>query len=122
MPGSIRNSRKSEASQAAEKGRFSGEIGRIRSSGAKARVYSVGFMRGLKPPSPSGSSFSAACKAPGLVQAAEIVPAPEGGLNLRLGFSGLKATAPSECRAGIESQSKLLLRQNWNEKIEIRNY
>ena len=51
------------AGQAAEKGRFSGEIGRIRSSGAKAISDSIGFMRGLKPPPPSKSSFSAACGA-----------------------------------------------------------
>jgi hypothetical protein len=31
-------------------------------SGAKAHVDSVGFMRGLKPPPPSGMSFSAACE------------------------------------------------------------
>jgi len=30
-------------------------------SGAKARADPVGFMRGLKPPPPSASSFSAAC-------------------------------------------------------------
>jgi hypothetical protein len=53
----------SGAKQAAEKDLFSGEIGRIRSSGAKALVDSIGFIRGLKPPSPSGSSFSAVCKA-----------------------------------------------------------
>jgi hypothetical protein len=32
-------------------------------SGAKARFHSAGFMRGLKPPPPSGVSFSAACEA-----------------------------------------------------------
>jgi hypothetical protein len=40
-----------------------GEIGRKCSSVAKASVDSIGFMRGLKPPPPSGMSFSAACKA-----------------------------------------------------------
>ena len=30
-------------------------------SGAKAGIASVGFMRGLKPPPPSGSSYSAGC-------------------------------------------------------------
>jgi probable rRNA maturation factor len=34
-----------------------------RSSGAKGRLVSVGFMRGLKPPPPSVPSFSEACKA-----------------------------------------------------------
>jgi hypothetical protein len=48
------------------------------------------------------------------------VPAPEGGLNLRLGFSGLKATAPSEYRAGIKSQFKITLAatlewKTWNQ-------
>jgi hypothetical protein len=47
--------------QAAEKLEIWGEIGVKRPSGAKARIDSVGFMRGLKPPPPSGSSFSAAC-------------------------------------------------------------
>jgi hypothetical protein len=41
-----------------------GKSGEKSSSEAKARVYSVGFMRGLNPPSLSGSSFSAACEAP----------------------------------------------------------
>src|ERR1035437_3710574 len=51
------------AKQAAEKLGISGEIGGERPSGAKARVDFVGFMRGLKPPPPSESSFPAACKA-----------------------------------------------------------
>jgi hypothetical protein len=33
-------------------------------SGAEARADIAGFMRGLKPPPPSASSFSAACLAP----------------------------------------------------------
>jgi len=49
--------------QAAEKPGLSGEIGEKRTSGAKARIDSDGFMRGLKPPPLSGSSFSAAGKA-----------------------------------------------------------
>jgi hypothetical protein len=53
----------SGAKEAAEKLGISCEIGEKRPSGAKARVDPVGFMRGLKPPPPSGSSFSAACKA-----------------------------------------------------------
>jgi hypothetical protein len=36
-----------------------GEGGGNRSSGAEARGNFVGFMRGLKPPPPSGSSFFA---------------------------------------------------------------
>jgi hypothetical protein len=45
------------------KTRISGGIGVKRSSVAKAIVDSVGFIRGLKPPPPSGLSFSAACLA-----------------------------------------------------------
>ena len=52
----------SGAKEAAEKLGNSCEIGEKRPSGAKARVDPVGIMRGLKPPPPSGSSFSAACK------------------------------------------------------------
>jgi hypothetical protein len=51
------------AKQAAEKLGILGGIGAKRSSVAKAIVDSVGFMRGLKPPPPSGLSFSAACLA-----------------------------------------------------------
>jgi len=54
----------SGAKEAAEKLGISCEIGEKRPSGAKAHFDPVGFMRGLKPPPPSGSSFSAACKAP----------------------------------------------------------
>jgi hypothetical protein len=43
------------------------------------------------------------------VLTAKPLPAPEGGHNLRSRFSGLKATAPSEYRVGIESQSKITL-------------
>src|SRR5450759_4159027 len=50
------------AEQAAEQGSISGEIGGGRPSAAKADLDSVGFMRGLKPPPPSVSSFSAVCK------------------------------------------------------------
>jgi hypothetical protein len=56
--------RKCWALQAAEKGGTISESPEKPSSGAKARVDSVGFMRGLKPPPPSGLSFSAACLAP----------------------------------------------------------
>jgi ATP-binding cassette subfamily B protein len=45
-------------SAAAEELGISGEIGGERSSGAKADVDSVGFMRGLKPPPPSESGLS----------------------------------------------------------------
>ena len=41
--------------EAAEKLGISGEIGGKRPSGAKAHIDFVGFMRGLKPPPPSGS-------------------------------------------------------------------
>jgi hypothetical protein len=51
------------AKQAAEKLGISGEIGGKCPSAAKAGIHSVGIMRGLKPPPPSVSSFSAACKA-----------------------------------------------------------
>ena len=47
------------AGQAAEKLRILGEMGGERPSAAKADVDSVGFMRGLKPPPPSGSRSSA---------------------------------------------------------------
>jgi len=53
----------SGAKQSAEKRGISGEIAGKRPSGAEAHIDSVGFMRGLKPPPPFGSSFSAACKA-----------------------------------------------------------
>ena len=53
----------SGAKEAAEKLGISDESRKKRPSAAKADVDSVGFMRGLKPPPPSGSSFSAACKA-----------------------------------------------------------
>ncbi len=59
--------------QAAEKLGVSGEIGGKHSSGAKARADSVGFIRGLKPPPPSESSFSAACEAQ-LDSAASMAP------------------------------------------------
>jgi 23S rRNA (adenine2503-C2)-methyltransferase len=51
-----------EANEAAEKVGIPGGIGKGRSSGAKARVDSVGVTRGLKPPPPSGSSFPVASK------------------------------------------------------------
>jgi hypothetical protein len=51
------------AEQAAENGLFSRSIGEKHSSGAKARMDSFGFRRGLKPPPPSGFGFSAACEA-----------------------------------------------------------
>ena len=40
---------------------FRVKVGGKHPSGAKARVDFFGFVRGLKPPPPSGSSFSAAC-------------------------------------------------------------
>jgi arginyl-tRNA synthetase len=55
----------SRALQAAEELGASDEIGVECASGAKARIDYVGFMRGLKPPPPSESSFSAAFLAPG---------------------------------------------------------
>jgi putative glutamine amidotransferase len=51
------------AEQAAEKLEVSGEIGGNSPSVAKASIDSVGIMRGLKPPPPSGMSFSAAWEA-----------------------------------------------------------
>ena len=48
--------------QAAEKLEISGEIVAKCPSVAEASVDSVGVMRGLKPPPPSGSRFSAACE------------------------------------------------------------
>jgi hypothetical protein len=48
-------------SEAAEKLGDSDENGEKHPSGAEAHVDSVGFLRGLKPPPPSASSFSAAC-------------------------------------------------------------
>jgi hypothetical protein len=53
----------SGAEEAAEKLGLSGEIDEKRTSGAKARIDSADVMRGLKPPPPSGSGFSAACEA-----------------------------------------------------------
>jgi hypothetical protein len=53
----------SGAKQAAEKGRILGDIGEKSPFGAKARIDSAGFMRGLKTPPPSEWSFSATCKA-----------------------------------------------------------
>ena len=47
--------------QTAEKLDIPGEIGGIHPSGSKARADFDGFMRGLKPPPPSGWVFSAAC-------------------------------------------------------------
>jgi thiamine monophosphate kinase len=46
----------------AEKDRIPSMRHEKHTSGAKAQADSVGFMRGLKPPPPSRSSFSAACK------------------------------------------------------------
>jgi tRNA C32,U32 (ribose-2'-O)-methylase TrmJ len=51
------------AKQSAEKGLLSGEITEKRPSGAEAFVDSIGLTQGLKLPSPSDLSFSAACKA-----------------------------------------------------------
>ena len=67
------------AKEVAEELEILGEIGETRPSAAKAGIDPVGFMRGLKPPPPSGPSFSAACKAqPYLFRAAcgttEVVP------------------------------------------------
>ena len=42
--------------------RISCETGNESSPAAKAGTNAVGFMRGLKPPPPSGSSFSKACE------------------------------------------------------------
>jgi hypothetical protein len=53
----------SGAKEAAEKLGLSGKICGKRPSGAKASIDSIGLMRGLKPPPPSISSFSARCKA-----------------------------------------------------------
>jgi hypothetical protein len=52
------------AEEAAEKLGFSSKTDEKRSSVAKAIVDLIGFARGVKPPSPSALSFSAACKAP----------------------------------------------------------
>jgi hypothetical protein len=52
------------AKQAAEKLGILVEDGERGPSAAKAGIDSAGFTRGLKPPSPSDVSFSAACKAP----------------------------------------------------------
>jgi hypothetical protein len=49
--------------QAAEKLRNSAQLTENAPPGLKAPVDFIGVMRGLKPPPPSGSSFSAACKA-----------------------------------------------------------
>jgi MAF protein len=49
--------------QATEKGWFTAQMPEKRSSGAKAIADSIGLTRGLKPPSASASSFSAACLA-----------------------------------------------------------
>jgi hypothetical protein len=43
--------------EAAEKLENSAEMDEKRSSGAEARIDFVGFMRGLKPPPPSGQEF-----------------------------------------------------------------
>jgi putative transposase len=51
------------AKQAAEKGRIPRGKTEKRSSGPKGPIDYAGFMRGLKPPPPSGPGFSAACKA-----------------------------------------------------------
>jgi hypothetical protein len=56
------NSFNGTTEQAAEKPWLSGETGGKCPSGAKALLDSAGFMRGLKPPPPSGSGFSAACE------------------------------------------------------------
>jgi hypothetical protein len=53
----------SRVKQAAEKGGMAGEFPEEAPPGLKPRVDSAGFMRGLKPPPPSVSSFSAGCKA-----------------------------------------------------------
>jgi hypothetical protein len=42
--------------------RISCETGNESSPAAKAGANALGFMRGLKPPPPSGSSFSEACE------------------------------------------------------------
>jgi len=83
----------------------SGELGEEHPSGAEARADFAGLMRGLKPPPPSGSSFSAACKA------TRITNLRSGGWRLRLppthgrggdfwlAFGRLEAPAPSDGRA-----------------------
>ena len=58
--------------EAAEKLGDSGEIGGKHPSGAKAHVDSVGHMRGLKPPPPSESSFSAGCDAESIPEPVEL--------------------------------------------------
>jgi hypothetical protein len=59
----LRSDISSGAKQAAEKLEICGLIGGKCPSAAKANVDSAGVMRGLKPPPPSASSFSAACEA-----------------------------------------------------------
>jgi len=52
----------SGANEAVQKAVVSGEIGRERTSGAKARNGSIGIMRGLKPPPPSVKAKARAAK------------------------------------------------------------
>jgi len=57
---------KVQAEGASEEGGVSDRFSEKHTSGAEARIPSADVMRGLKPPPPSGLSFSAACKAPDL--------------------------------------------------------
>ena len=89
-----RASIRSGGERAAEKGLIRGEIGGKRTSGAEARIDSVGFMRGLKPPPPSGLSFSAACEA--VIDSAGFMPGLKSRPTARMSFSAArKATVDS---------------------------
>jgi hypothetical protein len=57
----LANKRQGTTLEAAEKLGISSETSGNRPSGAEALADSIGLTRGLKPPSPSAASFSAAC-------------------------------------------------------------
>jgi hypothetical protein len=82
------------ALKAAEKLGPQGGISEKRPSVAKAIIHSVGFMRGLKPPPPSGLSFSAACLAALLLAAFALPAFGQGGPVVQMDFSNPGSVPP----------------------------
>jgi 16S rRNA (cytosine967-C5)-methyltransferase len=97
-----------KAEQAAEELEISGEIVGKHPSVAKASIDSVGFMRGLKPPPPSGSSISTACITPARILSEEMEAHPAWMVERWINFYGLEATR-AICRHD-QSQPALTVR------------